>query len=197
MVAASPLSLCPESRLKHFRLVASGLPVSALRSQILAQPELWDAHPGRTNEGSPHYGVPDIWVRYRAIEELTEPAHFGEPHFASFYPAWRALPALHPIVYGLMAREKAVYLGGILITKIPPGGEVKPHHDRGGWHAEFMNTKIYVGIQGNQQCTNYCEDESLVIRPGEAWTFNNLLTHSVVNHGDCDRITAIVCMRRE
>ena len=32
---------------------------------------------------------------------------------------------------------------------------------------------------------------------GECWTFNNLLTHSVENRGDVDRICLIVSMRVE
>jgi uncharacterized cupin superfamily protein len=96
-----------------------------------------------------------------------------------------------------MARVNAVYLGGILITRIPPGGCVKPHHDRGSWHAETMNTKVYVGLRSNPQCINRCEGEQIVIAPGDAVTFNNLLTHSVENNGETDRMTLIVCMRVE
>jgi len=184
--------------MKHFHKIAEGLPVEAVMVQINAQPELWNANPERTaSPDSPHYGIPDIWVRYRAREELTSPEKFNEPHFASFYPAWSNLTALHPIVFGLMYRVRATYLGGVLITKIPPGGKVKPHHDRGRWHAEFMTTKIYVSLQSNPSCVNTCEDEAVVIRTGEAWTFNNLLTHSVENAGKEDRLTAILCVRTE
>lgn len=182
--------------MEHFRFVADGLPVAEVAAQLHANPGLWSENAERTlSPASPHFGIPDIWVRYRARAELTSPAEFNAPHFASFYPAWHILTALHPIVFGLMLRVKATYLGGILITRIPPGGSVKPHDDRGGWHAEAMDTKIYVSIQSNPKCVNHCETESLVIKTGEAWTFNNLLTHSVENAGAEDRLTAIICLR--
>lgn len=181
----------------HFDPVAYGFGVGEVLSQIEAQPELWNQHPERRAEDSPHYGVSDIWIRYRPLAELTSPEKFKEPHFAEFYPAWHALPALHPIVFQLMTITRAVYLGGILITKIPAGGRVLPHDDRGSWHAEFMNRKLYLPIKSNDDCVNFCEDEELVMMEGDVYSFNNLVTHSVENRGDTDRITAIICLRVE
>lgn len=183
--------------MKNFELIKSGIDVGPLRQQLSEHPELWDAHEGRTTPESPHYGVSDIWVRYRAKSELTSSERFREPHFAEFYPAWDLLPAMRPIVFSLMTRLEAVYLGGVLITKIPAGGHVKPHHDRGSWHAEYMNAKVYVGVQSNPQCVNYCDGDQAVINAGDAVIFNNLLTHSVENNGDTDRITLICCYRVE
>jgi len=182
--------------MKHFETVTHGIDISELHAQLEAQPELWNEHLGRANPDSPHFGVSDIWVRYRAARDLTKPQHFAEPHWAEYYPIWDKLPALKPIVFDLMHKLEATYLGGILVTKIPPGGRVKPHHDRGSWHAETMDTKVYVGVQSNSGCVNFCGDESLVINAGDAVVFNNQIVHSVENNGTTDRITAIICMRR-
>ncbi len=185
--------------MSNFIKLKSGIDVSGIVSQLDAHPELWNANDERTREASPHYAIPDIWVRFRAHGELTTPGAFREPHFAEFYPAWHALPALEPIVFDIMAsvRPRAVYLGGILITKIPPGGAVKPHNDRGGWHAEFHNTKVYVALKSNPRCVNYCDGDSVVMEPGDAVIFNNLLEHSVENNGVSDRVTLIICLRTE
>lgn len=182
--------------MKHFRKICDGIDVDALRSQIHAQPELWNVHPNRTGfEGSPFAGSSDQWLRYRDPAELQDAADFRAPHWAVNYPSWYALPAAHDIVFNLMRAVRATYLGGVLLTKIPAGGRILPHHDRGSWHAENMNCKVYVPIVANDQCVNVCEDESLVIKVGDAVEFNNLLTHSVENNGDTDRITLIVCMK--
>lgn len=183
--------------MEHFTKIRSGIDVAPLRTQLAAYPELWNTRRERTPTDSPHHGVDDLWVRYRSPEELTSPERFAEPHFAVFYPAWDLLPALRPIVFSLMAQVEAVHLGGILLTRIPPGGRVKPHHDRGGWHAEFFNTKVYVGVQTNPQCVNRCAGDEMVIGDGDAVIFNNLLVHSVENDGPTDRITLICCFRTE
>ena len=183
--------------MKNFHRLAEGIPVDEACGQILAQPHLWDRDPERTVlPNSPHAQSSDIWLRFRAKQELTEPARYAEPHFAVFYPAWHDLPALHPIVFRIMAKVQAVYLGGILITKIPPGKVILPHVDT-GWHPEFMNCKAYVILQANDGCFNHCEDETVIMRPGEAWLFNNRVTHSVENRGEQDRIALITTMRVE
>ena len=179
--------------MKNFTLVRSGIDVKPLREQLDRSPDLWNANPQRKN--GVHADMTDIWVRYRPLGELMEPKNYREPHWGEFYPAWFALPALKPIVFDLMRDVEAVHLGAILITRIPPGGQILPHDDRGSWHAEFHNCKIYVPILNNRDCVNVCEHDRLVMRPGEAWTFDNLKTHSVINDGDTDRITVIVCMK--
>lgn len=182
--------------MRYFRKIVSGLNVAPVRQQLETQPELWNVHPDRLAAADgPFAGTSDIWLRYRAHEELTSPESFCEPHFAVFYPAWHALPGLHQIVFSLMRMVDATYLGGVLITKIPAGGQIKPHHDQGSWHASEMRCKVYVPIQANHACVNYCGDESMVIEEGEAVVFDNQIIHSVVNRGDTDRITAIICLK--
>ena len=184
--------------MQHFLKVAEGIDTLPALLQLHDNPDLWDEFTERTViAGSPHKGVSDIWLRYRARDELTEPAKYAEPHFPVWYPAWAKLPALRPIVFGLAARCDATAIGGVLITRIPPGGQVAPHSDRGSWHPEFYTCKVYVPLAGNGQCVNRCEDETVVMLPGSAWTFNNLVTHSVENQGDDERITLIISFRRE
>ena len=182
----------------HFSRIADGIDVRSILGQLEAHPELWDQHTARKiAPGTPHSQMSDIWVRWRALEELREPKDYAEPHFGVWYPAWHALPALQPLIYGLMAQVRCVHLGGILITRIPPGGGIDPHHDRGGWHAEYHNCKVYVPLKSNARCVNVCEGEEIVMRVGECWSFNNLLVHSVENGGSEERITVIVSMRCE
>jgi hypothetical protein len=182
----------------HFTRLAEGIDVGPLLCQLNAHPELWDQHTVRkVAPGTPHSQMTDIWVRWRRLEELNEPKDFAEPHFPVWYPSWHLLPAIQPLVYALMAQVRCVHLGGILITRIPPGARIDPHHDRGGWHAEYHNCKVYIPIKSNARCVNVCESEEIAMRAGEVWTFNNLLVHSVENNGAEERITAIISMRVE
>lgn len=185
----------PEIVMQYFERI-NRFDVTEAIDQLDAHPELWNHNPIRTSHEI-FTGTSDIWVRYRDPDELKSPADYSVPHFAKFYPCWDILTALKPIVYRLMSDVGAVHLGGILITKIPPGGQIKPHHDRGGWHAEFYERKVYVPLRTNTKVINHCEEESVVMGLGDAWYFNNLVTHSVVNNGETDRITLIVCMRVE
>lgn len=181
--------------MNYFQKIAEGIDVGPALAQLAAHPDLWGEYPERINApGSPHVQSNDIWVRFRPRHELTAPVHYGEPHFAVFYPAWEALPALHPMVFGVMAAVSATYLGGILLTRIPAGAAILPHVDR-GWHPSIMDTKAYVILQANEHCTNRCGGETVIMRAGEVWLFENQITHSVENNGDIPRIALIVTMR--
>jgi hypothetical protein len=186
--------------MKHLRLIADGIDVLPLNMQLQRHPELWDVHQERRiAPGSPHAEMSDIWVRYNESEPYRARGDFtgfNDLHIPVWYPAWHKLPALRPIVFGLAARLEAVMIGGILITKIPRGGAIAPHADA-GWHPEYFNTKVYVVLQSNPHCSNRVEDESVVMKPGEAWYFDNTKEHEVNNLGADDRITLIVCLRCE
>jgi hypothetical protein len=186
--------------MRHFALLGRFRGEAAMvLAELEDHPELWDEHPFRTLGGpeSPFDQTSDIWVRWRPLWQLTKPEHFREPHFAEWYPAWHALPSLHDVVFNLMWMVRATHLGGILITRIPAGEQVKPHTDAGGWHAEFYDTKVYLPLQTNERCLNWCEDEQVIMLPGEAWRFENRVMHGLINDGETDRISAIVCMKTE
>jgi mannose-6-phosphate isomerase-like protein (cupin superfamily) len=99
-----------------------------------------------------------------------------------------------------MAMTRAVELGNVLITRIPPGGRVLPHVDR-GWAPEFYTSKFYVVLHGNAETVNLCgegaDEEQVVMAPGSIWAFENRITHSVENNGASERISLIVTLRVE
>lgn len=172
--------------------------VSAAISQIDGQPELWGQNKDRMlHPTSPHRETRDIWVRYRDPTRIADILSYREPHFSVWYPAWRALPALRPIVFGLATLVEAVHIGGVLITEMPPGSTVYPHNDRGAWHSVFYDRKVWLPLRANSYCYNHCEEETVVMETGHAWTFDNLRNHSVENRGETDRICLICCFRTE
>lgn len=184
--------------MKHFSLIAQGVDVSGVNAELNAQPELWNARTYRTERpDSPHNGIDDIWVRWRAEAECTSHERINEMHYPVFWPAWYALPSLHPIVRNLSHAVNATALGGILITKIRPGEMVKPHIDKGSWHAETFNVKCYLCLAGNPLSLNWVEDEPFNPREGDVFSFSNQKLHHVTNEGSSDRVTCIICFRVE
>ena len=183
--------------MSEFRLIARGIDPTAGLIQIDGRPELWNRNPLRLFADGPHRETEDMWLRYRPAFELTGPHSHREPHFSAFYPAWYALPALRPIVFGLAALVEATHLGGVMLTRIRPGRQVFPHNDRGSWHSQYHNMKVWLPLRANDGCINRCNGEAIVMAPGEAWTFSNLEPHSVSNNGSEERICLIVCMRVE
>lgn len=178
--------------MRNFLKVAEGIDVVPLLLELQRQPELWDANRARKDAPeSPHREMSDIWIRHAQNAE-----QFQSPHFASWYPAFAALPSLRKLIFDSMARVQASHLGGVLITRIQAGGKIFPHSDR-GWHPEFYNCKLYVVLESNPKCVFRVEDEGVVMKQGDVWRIDNTKEHEVVNAGDTERMTLIICMRQE
>jgi hypothetical protein len=186
--------------MRNFMKVCDGINVEPLNFALKLKPELWNTNELRKEiQGSPHLAMSDIWIRYNDNSQAKKTGDytgFHDLHYPVWYPAANDLQAIRPIALALMAKMGATHLGGILITKIPPGGKIEPHTDS-NWHADFYNCKLYVPLQSNDACLNRCGDERVLMRSGECWYFNNKIEHEVQNHGADDRITLIICMRVE
>lgn len=163
--------------------------------ELYAHPELWNQYRMRTEVyGTPHRSIDDIWVRYNDFAAYTGDAFFfASEHDSVWYPGAVKIPAVKDLCLELMAEVRGERLGGVLITRIPPGGQVDPHID-GGWHARYYD-KFAIQLMGNQDQTFWFEDAQLSALPGECYTFDNSKLHAVYNRSGEPRMTLIVCIR--
>lgn len=187
--------------LAHAERIFQKIDVAPLLAQIEASPDLWNTRPERRDApASPHSQMSDIWVRYNRIDRLIEsPGHFNEEHVPVWYPAWKKLTALRPIIFKLMNEVQGEMLGGVLITKIPPGCGIDPHFDK-SWHVDYYD-KFYLSLKSGPGAvfTLDTPEGRVKIEPqaGEMWRIDNRLRHWVTNDSDDDRITAIICIRTD
>ncbi len=166
-----------------------GINVQPLAWALRKRPELWDQITARTIPAdSPHHGCSDIWIRYYADGQ--DPTG---PHDSAWYPAAAVLP-VRELIFPLMAQVQATRLGGVLITRIPPGHQVRPHTDP-GWHARFYE-KFAISIEAAPGQVFHVEDEQLETQPGECFWFDNAYQHWVLNPTPYERVTLIICMNR-
>jgi hypothetical protein len=184
--------------MRYFQQVAVGIDTIPVLLELTRNAHLWDHNPARRlYPGTPHADMVDITVRYMPPERLATGGLDIRrlEHRNVWWPAWHLLPSLRPLVFGLMHRVAAVELGSILLTKLPPGGEIKPHSDKGSWAPEYYNCKAHLTLAGTALVR--VEDDACRFEAGTVWTFDNLLQHQISNVGDDDRIVCIVSMRAE
>jgi hypothetical protein len=175
---------------KQIRLVTTGINVAPIYWALQSHPELWNHNTERTeNPSSPHHGLDDIWARFGNPEHAVN----GMPHDAHWYPAADVL-GIKEICHDIMRLVMGVELGGVLITRIPPGAMCKPHNDI-GWHAQRYE-KFALQITSAPGQRFHFEGESLETKPGDLFWFDNQFTHWVTNDTQYERITMIVCIRR-
>jgi hypothetical protein len=199
--------------MKYLQPLVTGLDIEPVLAELEANPQLWNQFTLRTAGYAPaHNAVSDIWVRYRDWQEWLkiqredqDPSGVGaqqlvarfvsEPHESAWYPAIDVLPSLRTLIFELMRHFEVERLGGVLITRIPPGGEVKPHIDR-GWHAGHYE-KIAVQLKSAPGQTFCFEDGEFECDPGTVYSFYNSVEHWVKNPTELERMTCIICVRRD
>lgn len=173
------------------KLLDRGLPVAPIYWALLQNPQLWNQFTARTESpDSPHHGLDDIWARFGETEDA---AHFGQ-HDSKWYPSADVL-GIKRLVMDVFHSVDGVRLGGVLITRIPPGKTCRPHVDP-GWHARYYE-KFGVQITSAPGQRFCFEGESLETRPGDLFWFRNDVLHWVENPTPYERVSMIVCIKRE
>jgi len=178
--------------MKPFARIYDDLDVSHLQIALNAKTHLFGERKMR-QETYAHAAMSDIWVRYNDYKNLGP--NFNDEHDSVWYPAYRELPELKPILFGLMALVDGERLGGVLITKVPAGGRIEPHVD-GGWHAGYYS-KFYVPVQNDAGASFEWEGAAIHPHLGEVYEFRNDIPHWVNNDSKRNRIAMIVCIKTE
>jgi quercetin dioxygenase-like cupin family protein len=181
----------------NFVRIAGGMPVAGAVAELSAHPNLWGQQTARLGAGSPHRASTDIWLRYRDVdayvaEHGTEMSRFCDEHESVWLPPSRLLPACVGIAKRIAGERP---LGGVLLTKLPPGRRIERHTDS-GWHAE-AHDKLYVAIQVAPGMKFCWDDGAISATDGDVYWFRNDVPHWVENPTDTDRISMIVCVRKD
>jgi hypothetical protein len=182
-----------------FTKIVSGVDVTAVNAQLAANHDLWDEiNFRRVAPGTPHSGMSDIWVRYNDVKPFVDRgdlSQLNDPHIPIWYRAWRVIPALRPIVFGLMSLVQGEMLGGILITRIPHGMGIDRHTDK-SWHVSYFD-KFYLSLEAGPGARFCADGEFIEPEVGDIYRFDNRVPHWVENNSGHDRVTLIVCIRTE
>jgi quercetin dioxygenase-like cupin family protein len=155
---------------------------------------LFGKRPYRGMPGSVHEQMKDIWVRYKDPVEHIESGDFSgmaDPHESMWL---EDIQSIKDIAYSLMRYLEGSSLGGVLVTKLPPGGEIYPHTDD-GWHASYYD-KYYIPVSNPSGAKFHFNNGSIDPEDGDVYAFRNDVTHWVTNNTNKNRIAMIICIRQ-
>ncbi len=181
--------------MRPFNKIYHGLDIQPALSELMVNDHLFGEFNARKEApGSPHSEMSDIWVRYGDVSSMIESGDFSsiaDEHDSIWL---KDLPEVKKLCFDVMALVDGERLGGVLITKLPPGGKINPHTDS-GWHAEYYD-KYYVPIK-NGYGSVFGFNEG-IINPdcGDVWQFDNSKLHWVENNSTDDRIAMIICIKQ-
>jgi hypothetical protein len=179
--------------MNNFQCLAANVDVIPLMNAILRDPALWNQNTLRTaHPNTAHSQVDDIWLRFNEVEPENQLAVVDDTECVN-YPAWWALPQARALIFDLMRRIEGERLGRVLVTRLRPGGKIAPHVD-GGAPATYYE-RFHVVLNSAPGCLFRAGDETVSMRTGEVWWFDNTKEHEVINNSVDDRIHLIIDIR--
>jgi len=175
--------------LRNFYRLIEGLDVTALTHALHTRPGLWNRNSLRraTAELSE---CDDIWLRFPTEADCA--GGVGALECVN-YPALAELPQVRPIVFSLMRQVEGERLGPVMITRLAPGKRIYPHDD-GVAHTSYYK-RYQIALQSLPGVMFRAGDETVAMRTGEIWWFDNSIEHEVVNNSPDDRLAMIVDIR--
>jgi hypothetical protein len=180
--------------MKNFLRLSENVNVISLLMQIQRQPQLWKADTYlRDYPQGPFEDVETIFLRFppSSVTELERSQK--DQHECENMDGILHLTASRYLIFALMAMVEGERLGRVMINKIRPGGRIYPHADT-PVHANYWDRFHYV-LQALPGCNFRCGTETVNMRTGELWWFDNSEEHEVVNNSADDRIHLIVDIR--
>jgi len=180
--------------MRPFKKLSSGLDVKKAQEELRKNYHLFGEFGARKDAGTIHSEMDDIWVRYKDLSESIESGDYSDIADEHDSVWLKDLPEIKRLCYQCMTLVDGERLGGVLVTKLPPGGSIYPHHD-GGWHAEYYS-KIYVPIANKKGSTFGFIGGTIRPEEGDVWMFDNSITHWVKNDTNSERIALIICIKQ-
>ncbi len=180
--------------MRAFSKIYNGLDVRAVTTELKANSHLFGANNTRKYAGPVHAQMDDIWLRYGDIQKMVEKdenSSIADEHDSVWL---NDLPECRKLCFKVMSLVDGERLGGVLITKLPPKGEILTHTDS-GWHAEYYD-KYYIPIENEVGAVFNFGDDYIAPDIGDVWAFDNSIPHSVKNNSTIDRIAMVVCIRQ-
>ena len=189
--------------MRNFYRLAANVNITPLMLAISTKHHLWNEYTLRTQAiierngetiETPHREIDDIWLRMNSMENCTDRRESVN------YPALAELPEARKLINAVMADVSGERIGRCMISRLAPGMRIYPHVDIGDdlsiyYDNEAYYSRFHVVLQGLPGSLFYCGDESVNMKTGEVWWFDNTVEHEVVNNSADDRIHMVIDIR--
>ncbi len=190
--------------MRNFRKLAENINVMPLLNALDRKPELWEADTFlRKFPQGPFGDTSTVFLRFQShveVKTAEELELYKQNRLAGHdlhECPWRKeimeLPEARGHILGLAASLGATRIGRCMINRLKAGGKVFPHKDSPE-HASYWS-RYHLVLQSEVGNVFRCENETVHMRPGELWWFENANEHEVLNNSNDDRIHLVMDMR--
>ncbi len=174
------------TELRNFRLVHPRIGVGGIGRELERNPLAWALSTRRQMRCVEQRETESIVLRRGEpasdAEEIEDAQAVVDGVAAPYFPVTLA-----------WVRATADTLGGelarVLFARLPPGGQVYRHIDRGAYYA--CRDRYHLVIESCGGSPMVCGRERVVMQEGELWRFDNKRPHEAFNPSDSPRVHLI------
>lgn len=183
--------------LKYFRKIHDALDPEPFLSEIASHEQEWLRRTGRqatalpqrqtqaiTLRGAPVALIPPRWRKRLGIT-------LEDAHWSVWTPESRRFPHISRFLKQF-AKERNARLGRAMIVRLAPNGQVDEHIDGGAYYEQRDRYHFVLQSLGGSILNS--GGESITMREGELWWFDNDQPHSALNPAGDWRIHVIFDM---
>lgn len=178
--------------MEHFKLIRAGIDVAPYLAEIASVEGAWELNAGRKTKIKVQREADAIPIRgmQKSMAKGRAPRDVHETRFTN---TSEQFPKIRELLTSIAA-ELDSELSRARVVKLPSGGKVYPHVDRGEYYrARDRYHLVFKTAPGN---TLSCGDETLHMREGELWWFDNQQEHAAENASNEDRIHFIFDLKK-
>lgn len=157
--------------------------IKAIKDRLAAEPDAsWTRSVARQEGNWPHRDA-----RHISLVNDLDGRHFRPTIFPKYEEYAELMgPLLRTIATRLNRGDRVQRLQ---FAWLGPGSTIAPHRDTS--ITLLYSHRMHVPISSNEDVVFECGDDSVVMREGEIWGFDNTLRHAVYNRGETPRIHLI------
>ncbi len=164
--------------MQHFTRIAEGVDTRLLLAELDAEPEMWFADTSRQRRVRCQRNTRNIFLRAPKKPLPPGAKNANNVHESRRMRAAAKFPRALAYCQSI-ADEWGADLGRATLVALLPRSRVYPHIDTGAYYR--IRDRLHLVLKSPEGSPLAAEEETVVMREGELWVFNNKVRHSAEN----------------
>lgn len=165
----------------RFTRIAAGIDVAPFLSELAAAPEMWLADTSRQRKIRCQRDTENIFLRVAKKPLPPGARNANDVHESRRAAAAAGFPRAVAFCEGVAALQEGS-LGRATLVALQPQGWVRPHVDAGAYYR--IRDRFHLVLKSPEGSPLTAEGETVVMREGELWAFDNKARHDARNPTD-------------
>ena len=174
--------------MQHFTRIAEGIDTEPLLAELDAESEMWLADTSRQHKVRCQRNTQNIFLRAPKKPLPPGAKNANDVHESRLMRAAAKFPRALAFCES-MADEWGADLGRATLVALLPRSRVFPHVDMGDYYR--IRDRLHLVLRSPEGSPLSAEEETVTMREGELWVFNNKVKHWADNPSEQPRVHLI------